>query len=300
MNINIPKEDDGYDGPVHTLTTPDGKQLTLPRGAAPFVGKINLGEGPVDKTTTGKVLEKIHGIALETKAPADKEVDKKRATMGNVLHNPKPSEKFKAEAGSALNTEGAAAANADDYVDKDQTMAKLIQQRDEEERKATAPVDPVEEGQITEDTVSPLSTPIDPLYLDDIKITEEDLKEFFTKCIMEDEPYTKTYYIKAPGDMKDVPVVLRSRKASEISDIIERLSKRTDTGVSVVRIMNDYNLAASLVTIGKRVYDNIDLDLDERVHIIECMPGPKKSILWDFMSQFDLFIEKLRRAHVNF
>lgn len=320
MNIKVPKEkEDDYDGPIHTVITPDGKQLTLPPGSAPFIGKVKIDDGPIDEATPGKIMEKIYsGGALAAKTVVDEEGNKKWATLGDIIKEKNKESNTISDLVSIMEKNEkiltveekkvlvkAKATQEEERTSiskesKSPTMSELIQQREEEEAKSKAPIDPVQEGAITEDDMSPLSSSIDPMYLDSVKVTEEELKDFFTKCIMEDEAFIKTYYIKAPGDMQDIPVILRSRKASETSDIIERLSKKTDTGVSIVRSMNDFNLAASLVSIGQKKYDDVRLNLDERVHIIEEMPGPKKSILWDFMAQFDLLVEKLRRAHVNF
>ncbi len=273
MDVKIPND---YDGPIHTVISPSGKKVVLPPGSAPFIGKVNIeGEEVSEKAIFKKIVETSSGVLKDSN---------------------KKDEKW-ADIGKDLKTKS-----------KQIPIEKYITQEEEKERKKNEPYDPVpkaiikvtdKEDSIKEEKENLEAPRMEHDPITEVEISAEEILSFYDNCIMRREAFTKTYVIKAPPGRKDTKVILRTRTGEEASKILDVLGKSENAGVNIIRIMNDYNLAASLVKIGGDTFDS-GLSLEERVFVIEKMPGPFKAILWEFIANFDNVVEKIRRTHVNF
>jgi hypothetical protein len=126
----------------------------------------------------------------------------------------------------------------------------------------------------------------------DGKPTQEDIIDFYDKCIMQRKRFMKTYHI---GKM---PVVLRTRKGKEVTQVFSKLSELKTSGIDSVRLLNDCNLAFSLYSMNNENYDKGTLE--ERLEVLDEFDSTLKATLWDMMSTFNLYVEELRKVHVNF
>lgn len=121
---------------------------------------------------------------------------------------------------------------------------------------------------------------------------DRDKKTFIHDLVINGQSFTKKYNFT-----EDVIVVMRTHKGYETSEVIKRTAKN-DNGLVMIQTMNDCNLAFSLVSINEMGYDKGTLD--ERLKIIEEFPTPKKSMLWNVLSKFNEYVDKLRKEVETF